>query len=169
MKCYNRTCKEHGKFDSCKIDIINMCKMAITEPWNEESLGSAENFKLIRDQSIDLGYGATEHSGDLGLNAEEPAPEANDLPAVWDLVIANMRARDQIGEARYATRLQPFNGRDVLVDAYQEALDLAVYLRQAIYERDQKQCSNCFLWSTDKTNYNHCPDCGSRLKEISNE
>lgn len=30
--------------------------------------------------------------------------------------------------------LQPFNGRDALVDAYQEAVDLAVYLRQRIEE-----------------------------------
>lgn len=29
-----------------------------------------------------------------------------------------------------------FNGRDALLDAYQEALDLVVYLRQVIYERD---------------------------------
>jgi hypothetical protein len=32
--------------------------------------------------------------------------------------------------------LQAFNGRDALRDAYEEALDLACYLRQAIAERD---------------------------------
>ena len=58
------------------------------------------------------------------------------LPAVWDLVMDDMRARDKTGAAKYGTRLQPHNGRDVLVDAYQEALDLCVYLRQAIFERD---------------------------------
>ena len=46
-----------------------------------------------------------------------------------------MRERDNIGREKYHTPLQPFNGRDPLIDAYQEALDLAVYLRQAIYER----------------------------------
>ena len=35
----------------------------------------------------------------------------------------------------HGTPLQAHNGRDPLVDAYQEALDLAVYLRQAIEER----------------------------------
>ncbi len=67
---------------------------------------------------------------------DQPEPVKNDLPAVWDLVIADMQDRDGVGRGRYGTPLQPFNGRDALVDAYQEALDLAVYLRQAIYERD---------------------------------
>lgn len=67
---------------------------------------------------------------------DQPPPEPNDLPAIWDLVAADMKERDQVGRERYGTPLQPFNGRDALVDAYQEALDLVVYLRQAIYERD---------------------------------
>ena len=48
-----------------------------------------------------------------------------------------MHDRDLIGERKHNTRLQPYNGRDVLKDAYQEALDLVAYLRQAIYERDK--------------------------------
>ncbi len=68
----------------------------------------------------------------------QPPPQPNDKPAVWDLVIIDMMERDLSGEEKYGTRLQPHNGRDALVDAYQEALDLLVYLRQAIYERDGK-------------------------------
>lgn len=70
---------------------------------------------------------------------EQPKPTANSNPAIWDLVIEDMRNRDKLGENRYGTRLQAFNGRDPLIDAYQEALDLAAYLRQAIFERDQKK------------------------------
>lgn len=66
----------------------------------------------------------------------QPAPEPNDKPAAWDLVLSDMAERDRMGHAKYGTRLQPFNGRDNLTDAYQEALDLCVYLRGAIYERD---------------------------------
>lgn len=51
------------------------------------------------------------------------------------MVIADMHARDDLGRARYGTPLQPHNGRDALQDAYEEALDLCVYLRQAIEER----------------------------------
>lgn len=69
---------------------------------------------------------------------DQPPPKTNNLPAVWDLVIQDMQERDKIGQERYRTRLQPNNGRDTLVDAYQETLDLAVYLRQAIYERDNR-------------------------------
>ena len=69
---------------------------------------------------------------------EQPAPVENDHPAVWMLVLNDMAARDAEGRRKYGVPLQPHNGRDVLVDAYQEALDLCVYLRQAIYERDSK-------------------------------
>jgi len=68
----------------------------------------------------------------------QPAPTPNDHPAVWPLVVDDMQKRNDLGKAKYGTPLQPFNGRDVLRDAYEEALDLAVYLRQAIYERDSK-------------------------------
>jgi hypothetical protein len=67
---------------------------------------------------------------------EQPPPIANNNPAVWPLVIADMQARDQVGRERYGVPLQPHNGRDALADAYAEALDLAVYMRQALYERD---------------------------------
>lgn len=68
----------------------------------------------------------------------QPAPTTSVSPAVWDLVAADMKARDEFGEKKYGTRLQPHNGRDALMDAYQEALDIVVYLRQALYERDGK-------------------------------
>ena len=66
----------------------------------------------------------------------QPKPNPNDLPAVWPLVISDMRLRNNLGRERYGTPLQPFNGRDALMDAYEESLDLCVYLRQVIYERD---------------------------------
>jgi hypothetical protein len=69
---------------------------------------------------------------------EQPKPTHNANPPVWALVMKDMELRDQLGRQRYGTPLQAHNGRDALVDAYQEALDLAVYLRQAIYERGGK-------------------------------
>lgn len=66
-------------------------------------------------------------------------PQADPLPGiadVTDLVLADLRERRQAGTAKYGTPLKTHNGRDALVDAYQEALDLALYLRQAIEERD---------------------------------
>lgn len=68
----------------------------------------------------------------------EPTPVLNQLPHVADLVIADINARKDFGMKKYGTALQPHNGRDALTDAYQEALDLCKYIRQAIYERDGK-------------------------------
>ncbi len=79
-----------------------------------------------------------EATTESSLVTEQSAPVANDQPAVWPLVVADMTARDAEGRRKYGVPLQPHNGRDVLIDAYQEALDLCVYLRQAIYERDGK-------------------------------
>ena len=55
---------------------------------------------------------------------------------VGEIVLADIQARIEVGEKKYGTLLQTNNGRDALWDAYQEALDLVMYLRQAILERD---------------------------------
>ena len=73
-----------------------------------------------------------------GSTPEPPPADSNEV-AVWDLVIADMKARDRFGEEKYDTRLRTNNGRDFLADAYDEALDLCVYLRGAIEERDQNK------------------------------
>lgn len=65
----------------------------------------------------------------------QPDPTPNTQRPVWNAVIEDMKNRDELGRSRYGTPLQPFNGRDPLVDAYEEALDLVVYLKQAIIER----------------------------------
>lgn len=65
----------------------------------------------------------------------QPAPKVNDSRPIWEMVIEDMKQRDLEGRKRYGVPLQAGNGRDALQDAYEEALDLAVYLRQAIEER----------------------------------
>lgn len=65
----------------------------------------------------------------------QPAPrEGRD--DVLALVMQDLSDRREMGIAKYGTPLQTHNGRDALMDAYQEALDLVMYLRQAIAERD---------------------------------
>ena len=77
----------------------------------------------------------------------QPDPKPSAHPAVWPMVAGDMSRRYLEGRKRYGTPLRPFNGRDALKDAYEEALDLVVYLRQAIYERDHLthpiECSIC--------------------------
>lgn len=72
----------------------------------------------------------------MSNNEKQPRSIPNDNPAVWDLVIADMAERDEMGLRKHGVRLQPFNGRKTLIDLYQEMLDAVVYLRTEIYERD---------------------------------
>lgn len=68
----------------------------------------------------------------------QPMPSKNGLPFIKDLVMKDLIERAEIGRQRYGTYLQPHNGRDSLRDAYEESLDLPMYLRQKLYERDGK-------------------------------
>lgn len=80
----------------------------------------------------------------MDLNAPQPAPTAGEGEAVWPLIYdsvalvlpdwlkADMKGRHELGVAKYGTPLRVWNGRDAVVDAYQEALDLAVYAKQAL-------------------------------------
>jgi hypothetical protein len=63
-------------------------------------------------------------------------PTPNKSESVQEQVIKDIRIRMGIGIQRYGTLLQPNNGRDALLDAYEEALDLTMYLKQALLERD---------------------------------
>lgn len=67
---------------------------------------------------------------------KQPRPKSNDLPFAWDLVLKDIKKRDEFGKLKYGTRLQPFNGRDTLRDVYEELLDAVVYIRTLIWERE---------------------------------
>lgn len=68
------------------------------------------------------------------VNASQPLPLASQRHPVWQLVLADIDLRNLLGIERYGTPLQAFNGRNAVLDAYQEALDNIVYLRQAVEE-----------------------------------
>jgi hypothetical protein len=87
---------------------------------------------------------------------QSPPLSRTDLRPVWDIVIGDvsghlfgtsghdarvahellvdMRARDQVGRSRYGIPLTAHNGRDQVVDLYQELLDAAAYARAGIEE-----------------------------------
>ncbi len=97
----------------------------------------------------------------------EPPPTPNNHEALWpqviadmagrgavdvnELVIADMQSRDESGRIKYKTPLQPFNGRDMLVDAYQEMLDASVYLKGALVEK-----YDGFIWACYEDTLNLC-------------
>lgn len=67
---------------------------------------------------------------------DQPPPKAVDGPAIQDLVLADVAERKRIGIERYGQPVLPHNGRDALVDLYQELLDAVMYVRQVIYEKE---------------------------------
>ncbi len=66
---------------------------------------------------------------------KQPGPVPGDRAVALGL-IDDIKLRVEFGKAKYGTELKTFNGRDALVDAYQEAIDMALYIRQEIMERD---------------------------------
>ena len=61
------------------------------------------------------------------------------IKSIQDQVIEDLEHRKELGLSTYGTLLYPHNGRDQLQDAYEEALDLACYLKSAMIERDDNE------------------------------
>ncbi len=82
---------------------------------------------------------------------DQPLPVPNDGPSMHDLVcadlegrwtarlspriVSDMQARKQLGLERYGSLLQAHNGRDALLDLYEELEDAVVYAKQVQVER----------------------------------
>ncbi len=106
-----------------------------------ETFGVAKNHCIL-EMAEEL-YQLHQHLPELGVFMSPPpltaaTPQPPPQPGgveIAPLVLADIRARVEAGERKYGTKLQAHNGRDALVDAYQEALDMVMYLRQAIEER----------------------------------
>ena len=92
----------------------------------------------------------------------EPMP-TNGKISVLPMVIKDLKSRDMIGRKKYGTTLQTKNGRDALVDAYQEALDLVMYLKQTLMERyclcEHPEPSSCTRYTVE------CEMCEKPIKE----
>jgi hypothetical protein len=128
----------------------------------EEEIQVSERFERgnwftpIEPKPIYDGYAPARPFPKLVTEFGQPAPIQNDKPALWPMVIedfknyygeeligktphlsvviADMNSRDQFGRKKYGVPLQMHNGRNAVNDAYEELLDGAVYLKQAIEE-----------------------------------
>lgn len=77
--------------------------------------------------------------GKMGDPAATPQPPPRgDGPIILQMVLHDLNARAEMGRAKYGTYLRAYNGRDTLMDLYQEHLDATMYLRQLLFERDGK-------------------------------
>ena len=66
----------------------------------------------------------------------QPIPTSSDPREVHLFVAADIEKRAAVGKSKYGQTLRPHNGRSSLQDAYEEALDLAMYLKQRILEEE---------------------------------
>lgn len=82
----------------------------------------------------------------MNPNKPEPAPKGTGRE-ITPLVIKDLEQRSAMGKEKYGEALRAFNGRNALVDAYQEAMDLVQYLRQRI-EEDANRASDLGLVGT---------------------
>lgn len=75
------------------------------------------------------------NSSCIDASVREPMPHGKGRD-IATLVQQDIERRAQVGERKYKERLLPHNGRNALMDAYQEALDLCMYLRQLLEEQE---------------------------------
>lgn len=115
-------------------------KMAInrTRTWVLSGDGNGQHVKLSHASDCDYwsGEACSREPGcsvPPGVDAQ-PRPSTGDAE-VWPLVLVDIEARQAFGMEKYGVPLRTNDGRKSLVDAYQEALDLVVYLRKEIEER----------------------------------
>lgn len=65
---------------------------------------------------------------------DQPLPVPGTV-SVQDALIRAIEQRRDMGVRKYGRPLEAHNGRDALLDAWQEAVDLAAYLTQMRLER----------------------------------
>lgn len=77
----------------------------------------------------------------------------------WNHVIRDMLERNETGVNKYNKYLTPDTDEDMLQHAYEEALDLAVYLKTAIMKRSHTTTTSdkpkVNVWDNAKKDYYH--------------
>lgn len=77
----------------------------------------------------------------MKASTNQPDPKPGSIEVLRH-VLDDLQSRSDMGKRKYGTRLFTHNGRSALWDAYQEALDLVMYLRQLILEQDDTDVDN---------------------------
>jgi hypothetical protein len=63
-------------------------------------------------------------------------PRAGNI-RVLDAVLSDLKSRAEMGRKKYGHYLETNNGRNALQDAYEECLDLCMYLKQRLMEEEK--------------------------------
>src|SRR5581483_7882840 len=81
-----------------------------------------------KDAQADMAMVSVFYIADLDIVVKATLHKESALPIIPDMMVA------AFGMRKYGMNLQPHNARDFLKDAYEEAMDLVVYLRGVLYE-----------------------------------
>lgn len=124
-----------GEFYPCKPEIFDATYEHVFGPLGP--LGYA--YPSLNADQVSLGTASIPtqptKANREGDSQSMPSIYETDEPDIQEQVIRDVQARREVGIQRYGTALYPHNGRDALLDAYEEALDLTMYLKQALVER----------------------------------
>lgn len=127
-RCTNAA--KHTRVVACPYPQVH-AGQPVTAGWTADGLRRTDDGQSVYPEQ--LFPGLKQRPGD------QPLPVPNKELDIQSQVIEDIVERRKVGISRYGTALQPFNGRDALQDAYEEAMDLAIYLKQCIVERDMQR------------------------------
>lgn len=131
------TCEKAGEefvgFQRAK-SFEDACKIRFAE----DRLFDADKMTHWGRRLVDSRHEATKSTYKNGRPDHEPQnPPKSGNVEVTPEVIADLRARSEMGKAKYGTVLRSMNGRSALTDLYQELLDGACYVKQRLIEESQ--------------------------------
>jgi hypothetical protein len=121
------------------IKFTNVCQYCGEEFVDEEH--NCEGMKAAQKAAEAAGAMMASMSADLGkmFNEIDTAICATVVKKAdidtWDYVVADIRLRNEMGRKKYGVTLKPSTNEDLLQHAYEEALDLTVYLKTEILKR----------------------------------
>ena len=97
---------------------------------------SAQKTKIskILEEEIDL---LKKEIAERSAAKNEPAPTGTGKKVI-DEVVLDLKSRSDMGEKKYGTPLRTFNGRNAMMDLYQELLDSVMYAKQVLMEMEDK-------------------------------
>ena len=106
----------------------------LASDWNTHAVAREEYQAAGGKMAVDSNEASPSLSAAEAATAKQATPKGSGNP-ILGMVLADLTNRALEGTAKYGEPLKARNGRNPLWDAYQEALDLAMYLRQAIEEQ----------------------------------
>ena len=112
-----------------------------SQRWDNHARHTPSTPTAQRAMSQQASFGENQSHAD----STQPEPVRSEHSvSVTDAVIKDMVDRRELGIKKYGVELLSNNGRDALLDAYQESLDTTLYLKQCLIERDRAKQTNLF-------------------------